>query len=650
MDYDSLSDEELDRLLLQGSGTPQVAQAPQDFDSMSDEQLDQLLLGSASAPEPKIIEEMHPEITVADRLLVKNFQNDPGKSVNYLQKKHPGLEFKEQEGRILARTRGEQDYKVLDPNTGVGFNTELLRDAGDIGYDVVSGVGERLATAAGGLGGFVFGGGIGALPGASAASGAAGAASETLRQALGKMAGVNEEINTDDIKLAGAVSAASPFLFGTDKLGGKQAAKALLKRAAKQNITKEAAEEIFNKSSRGVLKRAAEGVTKGGMSLASGIPRSALDTYVNRRADFKNLSEEGVTDLVSNLTRELSGTINTLKRETGHALGDAIEGAGEKVNISGSKALFRNRIQELEQLAEELPSEATQSQLAGAKQTYRKLFGDAATLEDAAQEIPDLLSPKAAFALQQQLKDEADVAALGAVGILGNRFKGSDNVDTKMLKETSREAYNLLNDEFERVTEGLSKELKGDYKKYATLQKTLAPSFRNEQTTLNTISNLDRRSKRILLERLKKLADDPKTSKLGTRVLEDAELLTAAKFMDSDSFVPLSLGGSTSTSRTIPLAVAGGSIGTLIGYKLGGGYAGATLGGAAGAVIGNALGAPKVIKFFLDSGIGLAKIAETLNIPPNKVKELAGIADVPLRTAVGSDINQAVWELLTPQE
>lgn len=195
---------------------------------------DQYLQAKGISPPDNVIEEMHPDITMGDRFKIKNFSNDPKAAAEWLAQQHPGMEVKAQpDGRIIARNKGEKDFRVLDPDafkTGLSLATlkDLPMDALDMAYDVPAGALQGLATAASGVAGAPTV--VGALPAAAAGGAASGAGLETLRQAIGKALGVNKEMSGGDIALSGTTGAVAPLLFGAGA-GAKSIANGLGKEA-----------------------------------------------------------------------------------------------------------------------------------------------------------------------------------------------------------------------------------------------------------------------------------------------------------------------------------------------------------------------------------------------------------------------------------
>jgi len=184
----------------------------------------------------KYYEEMHPSMSNIDRAIVKNFSNDPAAAVGYLQYENPKMDYTvNEEGRIYGRRKNEYDWRALDPDTGIDLSSmrgfkELLKDTGDVAWDVGAGTVETMASTAAGLAGAAPGAailnpmaaGAGGLAAASAAGGASAAGLEYWRQRLGKQIGVNKEYDPSQIKVAGGIGLLAPFFMGAGA-GMKQA-------------------------------------------------------------------------------------------------------------------------------------------------------------------------------------------------------------------------------------------------------------------------------------------------------------------------------------------------------------------------------------------------------------------------------------------
>lgn len=182
-------------------------------------------------------------------------------------------------------------------------------------------------------------------------------------------------------------------------------------------------------------------------------------------------------------------------------------------------------------------------------------------------EIPNAVPAQEAFRLQQDLADTADLASTKN-GLL-SRLVGKSPGD-KRLAEAAREGYANLNNVLQQATEnadntlGSSGALKDEYKRLSQIQKTLNPYFKDPNTTYSTLSNLGRKNKQMLYEQLGKIDKE-----MGTNVLDDARLMEAYSTFSKPSLDPLSSGGVTSTSRSVPLSESAGDLGYYLGAGMG---------------------------------------------------------------------------------
>jgi hypothetical protein len=578
--------------------------------------------------EKSAIEEMHPAISTADRAIVKNFANNPEAGVAYLKKQYPDLKIGNDGERYIISAPGDENNRVLDPNTGF-ISSDFPRDALDVGYDVASGVGETAAATAGAGAGLLAGGPPGALAGGAAAAGVTGAGADYGRQKIGQMLGIPQEVNKTSVATSGLLSGMTAGLLGT--MPGKKAIEKFATKKIGEGLSKEAVQELIDRSGQGGIKKAyLSGTRTVGPKIAetvSGVPAEATRTLGNKFDELTDLNETGVTKLVENAQNKLVRGLGALKREKGEAIGNAIDSAGEKVNLVEAKKIFTDYIDELKGYEAELPTPALKEQIANAEEEFARIFG---TTESP---VADQVSARAGFKIQQDLKDVADLQR--TKGGPMPRFAQNASTDEKILAEKGRGAYNILNDEFDRVTDGLTPEAKAEYAKLANLQKNLQPYFNSPERTMQTLSNLDSNSRKILYERLNKLAKEE-----GIDLTQDAKLLEAYKYYGKPSLDQLSTGGTTSTSRTIPLAIGGSTVGALAGYKLGGGYAGAAAGGALGGKLGTMAGSPNTIKNVVKYGRKAEKLGQGALKLGSKVQS---------KKATQAEI-QTIWELMKDKE
>ncbi|MNJ94786.1 hypothetical protein D3C87_124890 [compost metagenome] len=227
-------------------------------------------------------------------------------------------------------------------------------------------------------------------------------------------------------------------------------------------------------------------------------------------------------------------------------------------------------------------------------------------------EIPNQIDAGRAFDLQKKLKQAAS-------------FETNMTPETLSAKGSARGAYSAINESFDSVSDQIP-QAKADYAKWKSIESELGSSFDSPQKTYNTLTSLDSKGRTILKERLKKMADGGDLD-----VTQDARVLQAYRDWANPSMIPVGLQGATSTSRTIPLAMAGGAAGTYLGNEAGG-PTGAGIGAAAGAAAGGMLGSPAMIKRVIKANRAVEKAAK-------KIQPKSG---------VGFYANPAFTELATP--
>jgi hypothetical protein len=531
------------------------------------------------------VQEQHPDISTADRWLVKNLSQSPEASLNYLKQKYPDLEIEMSgDGQLRAKSKGGK-WMAIDPdNHGLDYSKgglkEFGKDVGDIGYDLYAGATEGAAA----LGGAALGAGVslpagmtGAIPGAMLAGGAATAANEGIRQKLGQWLGLPQDVSGEDVLASGAIGAVAPAISGAGKVPGV-AQKAM---------------EYGGKATRAINPLPFIG------EKVSGVPRQILRDYADDgvREAVKRLEKEGITDFSGKVFDKLKNYIEGNKEKAGQELVEAIEGAGRKANVAPAKGSFTSRVDEIQKNAP--VTEADQKAINAVLGDYNKYFGlaeDAQTrlnpnrmvLEKSPSFVPDELTPKKAWDIQKQLKQVAD-------------FEKSDLTPADLARKgAARDSYFKINEALDEASEGLSSKAKDRYSAAIKEEAELLPRFEGRtradsiQKTYNEMSRLDRQGRKVMQEKLSKLSDDEILN-----LADEAKILSTYRWLGNPNVAPVSSAGTTSTSRTIPLAIAGGSLGSLAGYNTGQGYAGATVGGAGGAALGTMLGSPAAMKAYI---------------------------------------------------
>jgi hypothetical protein len=561
-------------------------------------------------PDGSMFEESaHPDIAASDRLIVKNFSKDEETTENYLKSRYPSMEFQRNDGRLFVKNKNEKIYKALDPDNmslkGVASYltnpSELLSDIGDIGYDVGAGVAEAGASALAGAAALPATGGAGSIPAAMAAGGATGSGLEYLRQKAGQILGLPQETDLGQVGVAGAAGAISPLLFGTGA-GAKEVAKSLGKNATEEAL------EAGAKSQRGVVSRVYDGMSETvfpkAAEVVTGVPASATQTLGKNLTTIDEMGEEGILGYAETVHERLVDGLASIKNTTGKNLEAAIDGAKQKVDVTGVKQEFRNLIDAIKKKGAQ--NQETQAVLAGLEEQYNQLFkyskpkmrlnadGTMEQIGETLVDMPDKISATNAFSLQDQLRDVAKLSRLNT-GTKSRLPDAATSADKKAM-ETAREAYKKLNSEFERVTGGISSKLKDEYKNLSALQTQLAPAFKDAGTTFNTLSNLGSKRRRPLFETLERLQKN-----YGVDLVTPAKELEAFSYYGKPSLDAISGGGTTSTSRTIPLSVASGIAGGWLGSREGG-FVGGTAGSIVGTILGAKAASPAMVKALVRGG------------------------------------------------
>ncbi len=287
------------------------------------------------------VQEMHPDFSVADRFVTKNFSNDDQASVDYLKKRHPNLDIqldpKTNQIKARSKTPGKDDgkFRVLDPDLGVmGEIThpgEMLQDLGDVGYDALAGVGSTAAGAASALAALPETLGIGSIPAAMAGGAAASAGLEGARQGIGGLLGVNNSANLGQIGLAGAGGAVSPLLFGTGASAAGIAEKALASGAAPEAIAA-AQKGLVGRAASAVGGKVMDALPAIGEKL-SGVPKDRIQGLLeNFKAvqDMRN-APKPMTDLGKQASTEVGDALRQGKTAAWSTYSKAADAVGDQM-------------------------------------------------------------------------------------------------------------------------------------------------------------------------------------------------------------------------------------------------------------------------------------------------------------------------------
>jgi hypothetical protein len=568
---------------------------------------DQNAWRAQTAPEPMTIQEQHPDLTWKDRLVIKNLSTSPESAMKYLQKEHPNLEIEYNDsGAIRVKRKDEKDYRVLDPDTGISDIGELAKDIGDVGYDVLSGIGTGVATAAGGLAGAV-GGGIGALPGAALAGASASGGLEAARQGFGSAFGLEDNMDTGQILGSTAAGAVSPLLFGTGATAANVGGKGLAARLAR-GLGKE-------------LPEAGTDAAKAMLRSQRGLPAVAtgkvIDKYAPRLGGFlSGTPTQTVTDLSDNIDDvakyELDSTAlkDFVEENSKKNLDIVSQASGKKyqqlakhieskvgsgtIDVTEAAQPMFDKINELSLAHRDFPSGDTKAALEDAIKAYEDVWGPLKLL--AQKDGPPLLKPitiKPAQ-LKQITTSIQDVANFGDRFAFGTvKPKTSDAIE---LMGTN--SYKGLQSAVEKAAEG-SGQLRQDLAKILQDKADMYKNFTPNKVLQNAENFGSSKTQ------AKAWADRAKAFEkmYGTNFNKLRGTVAATKAFNKD--VPFAFG------KRIPATIAGGLAGVAVGRASsgqsdsGGWGPGMLGGGAIGALLGGPQAVRAAIEFSKKTGGGM---------------------------------------------
>lgn len=557
-----------------------------------------------------LVQEQSPLISTTDRLKIKNLSNSDESAIKYLQQKNPGADVRMVDGQLAIKAPGEDRFKVLDPDTGF-FSKDILSDAGDIGYDVADGVATTAGTILGALGGAAATvNPIGAIAGGSLGGGATGAASEAMRQKLGQMAGLPQEVDGTDVALSGAFGAASPLIFGQGAEG-----KAALKAAGGINTikkalgmtAKETADELARRASvKGAIPWALS-KTPSVLGFMSGKGKDAMGRlstygdYIDQVEKNGNATEEKVK-----AAEEAAKELLSRKNAVGSAAQQEIAKISRPLDVTPVAHEFQAKIDELEKMTR-TPDVQAKIDLLKSALDNSLLDTQAATPEwsslltqSASPHVGSMSGPDA-FNLKQSMKPYMD---------LGTEImtKSGPRKNDPILQSVAGKSYGLVNDAINNAT-GTTGAMNAEYEALSRLQDGLAPYIKDEKAAINAAKTITKDGSNTASENLYHLINKGKA--LGLKSMDALERAGAAdEWANAPYFI----------RRQVPSVVAGAGLGYLAGANSGIGQGGAGVGAAAGGALGGVMGSPGMVKFLVR---GAAKTSQAASkATPQVIKDL----------------------------
>lgn len=578
------------------------------------------LRNQTESAEPEIVDEMHPDIGLWDRFLYKNLGTSAKEGIKFFQKEYPELEFKtDPDDKILAKRKDETEWRRLDPSEAE------FSDITDALYDVVAGVGETAASAAGGVAGAVGGTAIapgvgtalGAGLGASAAGAAAGTGIEGLRQGLGQLAGVSEEVDPEQLKQSALFGAASPLLFGTGA-AGKQVVKGaskMLSTGVGKAASAKAGEEFLQtiaKGQSGLIGRTYRGA-KNIVAPRAGQMMSGIEADTLRWA-AKDLASPGSTiraaedaygqvAIYGELRDQIENAHQANKQVVGDMYGEALNNLNVNIDVVEAEQPLQKLLKKYEDNALktiEKFGDAAENRVE--VQNYEYLKG---VLDEYAHGVGTLQGGEA----QQYLDLLNDLTKIRK----NVNIQGMEKVDKELINAAKQTAKNVDQAMLKFDSGGVLKEAKNEYAKVISREDQIKKYFKDEEATERTVNSLMSPRKNARRKEVMNLAHD-----VGVDVSETARESIAASLFSRPSMDIQSLGGTTSTSRSVPLGGLGGMLGYLAASRMStGGHGPGVAGAGIGMWLGSKLGSPAAMRNAMEMNARLNRMGGTLqNIGP----------------------------------
>jgi hypothetical protein len=530
---------------------------------------------------------------------------------------------------------------------------EALRQAAGYGLGVNEEVKGGDIALAGGLGAIsapLFGGG------ATASQIAAKSAGKGLMTVANPLLGAKEGAKNLAKSTGRAVLNKTPFAKGLAAKIPANSDNSLAALVQREGGDLALAETI-SKAQAGLpthLLRKSKGVLPKIGETTSGIQADVIRNYAADPEGVEKLTEGGVRNLMEGTIDDTARKFAERKEKIGglmneaRSMADAMADMADLAEGPGASSVYKVDTTKVMQPFQELlatagnPAGKTRVEQAEAEavaQIFQNYFVETTetTGQDAFGEALQYitsgkpLKASEAFALKDRLKKLASFQ--DAQNFKASLPKGADHVDKQVIS-AARDAISILDAELDRVTKtaaqdgasklGIPADPDFSYRfaqdEYATMmedQKSLASLLRNPRATHSLLSNLGNKSRITDLEGIQAI-----DKRYGTKLGEMSKKISAHKHFSDAPWLAMSSGGTTSTSRTVPLSESFGSLGYYLGANSGLGQGGAGVGAALGKGMGSVIGGPAAIKRYIRMNKATGKGKDLLRdagLAPNRV-------------------------------
>lgn len=522
----------------------------------------------ASTAAPEVVQEM-PDIEGLwkSRLTVKNLGNDTASSVAYLQKQHPDAEFSIGAGdQILAKKKGDTKWGVLDPNTPIlsmATLKDLPQDIGDIGYDVLGGTAQGVATAAGGL--------AAGLPGAMAGGSASGAGIEAIRQKLGQMAGVNKDVNLGDVGVSAAIGAAAPLVFGTGA-GAKDAAKYLsgeggsLASKLASAVRQRDAAKIIGETAGKALTQADKDLAlrelinqqsgwlgrmgKAALPAMTGTTSEEAASLAKKLPEIDKIYNEGIDAHLEEKAGDLVKGLSAYQKDVRDRFGEAIQNAKGDLDISDVYSKLAGHVDALKQKAESGAkfAKSDYQDAAAIIENYLKRDVIDPVTGETKRAVVTTMSPQDLMDLKNALSSEAEFSAKGGVKSLEGRPPVSQQT-IGAVRDFIKGIGGKIDSAVDDVAKTTGNEgIRSEYRVMKDIQREFEPLLRKDpvEGVDKLLTKYSKQTTRGTQRRIENMGQ-----RIGFDIANEADTLRLAKKFAEPAWTPVSGGGATSTGKVL---------------------------------------------------------------------------------------------------
>lgn len=563
----------------------------------------------AGQMEGRSVDELHPAVTTADRLVVNTFAQDADEKVKILRRRlGPDFEIRNSGGDIQIRKKGEGYYRKFDPGTFTP--QEVGRDVLDVANDV----GQAGLTFLGGMGGAAVGGVPGAFLGASLAEGG----QDYLKDAIAKHIGSDVEPSASRSAVQGGAAGLATLAFGAGGAGEDLATKGLINRAYTA-YTDKLAPKIGE--------------------WASGVPEEVINAMKKHFGMVESMDKGGIKKFAKDTAKEAGKKFSQHTMQTGRALQELVTNAQGTVNVLEARAAVEELRETLAEQVKRVPNDANEAALAELDNVINTYFKKNVEVPQNAVEDVGMpariikmdiqeMAPFDAWQLAQQLDNFSEAYNVTNPGLAQRFGKSAATVDKRISNSATTSSMNLRG-QLDALTDGEFSTLSDDYADAKKLQAEANAVLKSPKSTYRNMSNL--MNDPINADTVNEI--DALT---GSNIAERASIMQAYKAFNKAPWLPVSSRQVTATSRAVPISEATAAAGQALGKAPG---------RVAGGLLGTTIASPRALK-------GYMKLQRNYDTLANQMRGL-GLPTIPQSLNLGLDaleIPDATWEFLQKQQ